>query len=122
MQVLENYELDNTVWLAFLEQGQTLDEIVEDSNIRFDVQFLVVQPADAELRLLEAYRVAPGTPLRVHLLGALRGPLTTPRHTYVYHRRKSLGGFVMKIASLNVSASKTVNIVFNYMFHYQKVC
>jgi hypothetical protein len=104
LQVFENYKLDNMVWLAFLEFGQSLQDLVGDSNIRFDVQFLVAQPADTEVQLLEVYRVAPGTPLRVHLFGALRESLTAA-HTYVYHRRKSFGGHTMRTSSLNVSAA-----------------
>ncbi|PNF31410.1 hypothetical protein B7P43_G04078 [Cryptotermes secundus] len=87
------------VWLAFLDVGQSLKELVGDLNIRFDVQFLVVQLADIKMQLFEVYRVAPDTPLRVQLFGTRDGPLHSPAH--VYHRRRSLGGYVMKTASLN---------------------
>jgi hypothetical protein len=97
---LENHKWDNVVWLAFLEVGQSLNELVGDFNIRFDVQFLV---ADTEMQLFEVYRVAPDTPLRVQLFGTGRGPLVSPSHTYMYYRRRSLRGHVMKTASLNVS-------------------
>jgi hypothetical protein len=114
--VFENYELDNVVWLAFLELGQSLQELVGDLHIRFDVQFLVAQPADTETQLLEVYHVAPGAPLRVHMYGSFRGCLTTTTHTYVYRRRKSLGGYKMRTASLNVSTSVVANTLFHYLY------
>jgi hypothetical protein len=101
--VLENYKWDNMVWLAFLDVGQSLKELVGDFNIRFDVQFLVAKFADTEMQLFEVYRVALDTPLRIKLFGTRHGPLVDPAHTYVYHRRRSLEGYVMKTASLNVS-------------------
>jgi hypothetical protein len=103
LQVLGNHKWDNVVWLAFLEAGQSLKELVGDCNIRFDVQFLVAEPADTEMHLFEVYRLAPGTPLRVQLFGTSHGPLNNPAHAYVYRRRRSLGGYVMKAASLSVS-------------------
>jgi hypothetical protein len=90
------------VWLAFLDVGQSLKELVGDFNIRFDVQFLVAQLADKEMQLFEAYRVSPDTPLRIQLFGTRQGLLDSPAHTYIYHRRRSLGGYMMKTASLNV--------------------
>lgn len=91
------------VWLAFLDVGQSLKELVGDFNIRFDVQLLVAQLADTEIQLFEVYRVAPDTPLLIQPFGTRHGPLVSPAHTYIYHRRRSLGGYVMKTASLNVS-------------------
>jgi hypothetical protein len=91
------------VWLAFIELGQSLQEVLGDCNIRFDVQFLAAQHTGTETQLFDVYRVAPGFPLRVQLLGPLTALLDSPAHTYVYHRRKSLEGYRMKTASLNVS-------------------
>ena len=104
-QVFEDYKLNNTVWLTFLESGQSLQEFVGETNLRFDVQLLVAQPADKAVKLFEVYRVASGTPLRVRLFGAFGEPLGIPPYTYVYHRRRSLEGHVIKTASLNVSGA-----------------
>jgi len=103
--VLEDYSLENTVWLAFLESGQSLQEFVGETNIRFDVLFLVAQPADTAVQLFEVYRVASGTPLRIRLFGAFGQPLNFPPWNYIYHRRRSFEGYVMKTASLNVSGT-----------------
>jgi hypothetical protein len=95
--------MDDTIWLTFLEFGQSLQEFVGATDIRFDVQFLVAQPTDKEVQIFEVYRVASGTPLRIRLFGASGGPLSIPPYSYLYHRRRSLEGHVMKTASLNVS-------------------
>jgi hypothetical protein len=80
-----------------------MEEFVGDLNIRFDVQFLVAQSAGMEIHLFEVYRVAPDVPIRVRMFGTSQRLLANPAHTYVYHRRKSMEGYLMKIASLNVS-------------------
>jgi len=103
--VFEDYSLENTVWLAFLESGQSVQEFVGETNIRFDVLFLVAQPADTSVQLFEVYRVASGTPLRIRLFGAFGQPLNFPPRNYIYHRRRSFEGYVMKTASLNVSGT-----------------
>jgi hypothetical protein len=103
--VFEDYRLENTVWLAFLESGQSLQEFVGDTNISFDVQFLVAQPVDAAVQLFEVYRVASDTPLRIRLFGAFGQPLSFPPWNYIYHRRRSFEGYVIKTASLNVSGT-----------------
>jgi hypothetical protein len=95
------------VWLAFLDAGQALKELLGDFNMRFDVQFLVAQLVDEQMQLFEVYRVAADTPLRILPFRTRHGPLVSPAHTYVYHRRRSLGGYVIKTASLNVSGSHT---------------
>lgn len=102
--MFEKYQLANVVWLAFLELGQSLQDLAGDSNIPFDVQFIVAQPSDVEMRLFDVYRVAPGTPLRVQLLGALPRSIAASEqtHEYVYRRRTSLGGHTMRTSSLNV--------------------
>ena len=103
--MFEDYRLENTVWLAFLESGQSLQEFVGETDIRFDAQFLVAQPADTTVHLFEVYRVASGTPLRIRLFGAFGLPLSFPPWNYIYYRRRSLEGYVMKTASLNVSGT-----------------
>lgn len=95
--------MDDTIWLAFLEFGQSLQEFVGATDIRFDVQFLVAQLTDKEVQIFEVYRVASGTPLRIRLFGASGAPLSISPYSYLYHRRRSLEGHVMKTASLNVS-------------------
>jgi hypothetical protein len=112
--VFEDRSPENTVWLAFLESGQSLKEFVGETNIRFDVLFLVAQPADTVMQLFEVYRVASGTPLRIRLFGASGQPLSFPPWNYIYHRRRSLEGYVMKTASLNVSGTVSTLCVFTY--------
>jgi hypothetical protein len=112
--VFEDYKLEKTIWLTFLESGQSLQEFVGETNIRFDVQFLVAQPADTAVQLFEVYRVASGTPLRIQLFGVLGQPPRIPPWSYVYHRRRSFEGYVMKTASLNVSATVWTLCVFMY--------
>jgi hypothetical protein len=115
--VFEDYRLENTVWLAFLQPGQSAQEFVGETYIRFDVQFLVAQPADTAVQLFEVYRVAPGIPLRIRLFGAVGQPLSFPPWNYIYHRRRSLEGYVMKTASLNVSGMiRTRVCVFIFMY------
>ena len=112
--MFEDYSLENTVWLAFLESGQSVQEFVGDTNIRFDVQFLVAQPAGTGVQLFEVYRVASGTPLRIRLFGAFGQSLSVPPWNYIYHRRRSFEGYVMKTASLNVSGTVWTLCVFMY--------
>jgi len=112
--VFEDYRLENTVWLAFLESGQSLEEFVGETNIRFDVQFLVAQPADTAVQLFEVHRVASGTPLRIRLFRAFGQPLSFPSWNYIYHRRRSFEGYLMKTASLNVSGALWTLCVFVY--------
>jgi len=112
--VFKDYKLENTVWLAFLEPGQSLQQFVGDINIRFDAQFLVAQPDDTAVQLFEVHRVASGTPLRIRLFGAFGQPLSFPPWSYIYHRRRSFEGYVMKAASLNVSGTVWTLCVFMY--------
>ena len=113
-QIFEDYKLKNTVWLTFLDSGKSLQEFVGETNIRFDVQFLVAQPADTAVRLFEVYRVTSDTPLRIRLFGAFGQPHSIPRWKYVYYRRRSFEGHVMKTASLNVSGTVWTLCVFMY--------
>ena len=112
--MVEDYRLENTVWLVFLESGQSLQEFVGETNIRFDALFLVAQPADTAMQLFEVYRVASGSPLHIRFFGAFGQPLSFLPCNYIYHRRRSFEGYVMKTASLNVSGTVWILCVFMY--------
>jgi hypothetical protein len=98
------------VWLAFIEAGQSLQEVLGDCDIRFDVRLLVAILTGIETRLFDVYRVAPGTPLRAQLLGPLTALQDSPANSYIYSSRKSLEGYTMKTASLNVSRNPYVSL------------
>ncbi|XP_069694789.1 uncharacterized protein [Periplaneta americana] len=102
-------KVSGTVWLAFLRPGQTIEELLAGAYVRLDVEFLLAQSMAWGVRLHEAYHVVQGSPLRAQLFGELRGQLFTASALSAFYRRGSLGGQVIKAASIDRSSLVWVN-------------
>ncbi|KAJ4446950.1 hypothetical protein ANN_13652 [Periplaneta americana] len=102
-------KVSGTVWLAFLRPGQTIEGLLAGAYVRLNVEFLLAQSMAWGVQLHEAYHVVQGSPLRVQVFGELRGQLFTASALSAFYRRGSLGGQVVKTASINRSSLVWVN-------------
>ena len=95
------------IWLLFLDTNTSLEQFFMDINIPFDCQFLVAQPQNDHIVVLnEVYRVSPTLPLQTYCFGnwTVGGGLTWHSQGF-YMRRKNLKGLTFQAIKANVSGN-----------------
>ncbi|PSN42551.1 hypothetical protein C0J52_03834 [Blattella germanica] len=100
-QMFENYKLKGVIWLAFLEADQTVEQLLGNTYMRYDILFLVAKYDGTDVHIYEVYHVKHGGPLYIQKFGVYRDKLITTVFDSMYMRRQSLGGHIIKTVGIN---------------------
>ncbi|KAJ9582455.1 hypothetical protein L9F63_003148 [Diploptera punctata] len=89
-------------WLLFLNKEANPNELLNNTHVPLNCEFLIVQNTQAQMyELKEAYRVNKGLPLHLTNFGSWSeetGLLASSKH--IHTRRADLGGVVLKTCTL----------------------
>jgi hypothetical protein len=90
------------IWLLFLEEGRSVDNVLGDLHVPFNCRFLVARIADDTAHLKEVYRVTANHSLTLNHHGTWKKGYPLSSKVTIYKNRSDLQGIVMKAITLNV--------------------
>jgi hypothetical protein len=94
--------MHSAIWLLFLEDGRSVDNVLSGLHVPFNCRFLVAQSEGDTVQLTEVYRVSANHPLTLNHYGIWRKGCPMSRKVNVYEGRNNLQGLVMKAIIINV--------------------
>jgi hypothetical protein len=99
------------IWLLFLEDDRSVDNVLSGLHVPFDCRFLVAQSEGDAVRLTEVYRVTANHPLTLNHHGIWKKGYPIFNQVNIYERRNDLQGLVIKAITQNVCRNIDFNIL-----------